>query len=365
MLSVGRPFVVARALALVVVLQAFSVSAAGPTSADENTITVTATQQGSDLAVSWTPVPQSQWPPSNTGGPWTGQVYFVSAWDMNAPGPRLVHFCNGTSALATATGQPRTTETNCVLRNLPLGKTYNVFVRSWVFNSGSNTGMAGWGDLWERGGITLCCSVPSSPRDLQVVESGSNALTAAWSPPAENGGASTVSYVATLNPGAQVCTTTATECRYTDLKPGVAYSVSLLSMNDAGRSAQVESAVATLRPPPLSAPRAVSVTAAAKSLRVTWSSPPRATGQVISRYIAKATPTGKSCATTKTSCTIAGVPGGRTYTVTVTLVSGDGVRTTSSASKPVTTPAIRKPIPRPAPAAPAPEEAAKPAAPVS
>ena len=367
MMSVGRPAAIAHsmalALALILGLQALSVAAAGASLADAKNITVTATQQGTDLFVSWTPVPPAQWPSSNLGGPWNAQSYYVSAWDMKATGKKLLYFCNGTTALETATGQPATAETSCVFRNLPLGKTYNVTVRSRVANASMNVA-AGFGDLWDRGGITLCCTVPSEPRDLRLVESGSSSLTAVWSPPVEVGGGSSVSYAATLSPSAQECTTSTTECRFTGLQPGVPYVVNVAAVNDAGRSAQAQSAATTLKPPPLGAPRAVRVAAAANGLRVSWSPPPRAAGQMISRYIAKATPTGKSCTTTKTSCTIDGVPGGRTYTVTVTLVGGDGAQATSSAAKPVTTPVISKPVPRPVPAPPA-QEAAKPAAPVS
>lgn len=351
-------------LVAAVVLQLLGVMAAGPSAGVDNNVTVTATQQGSDVLVTWTPVPESQWPPSNLGGPWTEQMFFVSAYDMNAQGKRVYYYCNGTSALEGSTGHPVSQGTSCVLRNLPLGRTYNVGVASRVSNAGGHTGQAGRGDLWNQGGITLCCSVPSAPRDVRLVDAGRNALNAVWSPSAESGGAASLSYVVTISPGAQECTTALLECHFTGLTSGVSYTVSARAVNQAGQSTAAESTAVQLRPPPVSAPRAVKVTLAATGLRVSWTPPRPVAGQRIARYVVKATPTGRTCTTTKTACTVAGLAAGRTYTVTVSAVDTDGVRVTSAASRPVTVPVAKKPRPAVAPSAPQ-QEAAKPIVPVS
>lgn len=342
-----------RIAAALLALQALALLNAGTSTAEDNNITVTAAQEGTDLVVSWTPVPPAKLPPSNAGGPWTAQVYYVWAWDMSNPTPDLYYLCDGTTRRPGQAGFPRTTETRCVMRQLPMGRTYNVFVRSWVYNDGTNTGMAGWGDLWAQGGVTMCCSIPSPPRDVRLIEAGRGAVSAVWSPSAETGGAASVTYAVTLNPGGRPCATSGTECLFSGLDAGVAFSASVRALNQAGSSEPVSSTAIELRPPPVSAPRDVKVTPAPAGLRVSWSSPRLASGQKVARYVAKATPTGRSCTTRRTSCTITGLGQGRTYTVTVTLLDTAGGRAASSASRSVTMPVATQPRPVQAPAAPA------------
>ena len=327
-------------------------------------ITVTATQQGSDILVSWTPVPEADWPPSNAGGPWTQQQYWVSAWDMNQARPRLSYYCDGSVRTEGSTGLPVTDGNSCTLRNLPLGRTYNVFVGSRVSNPGGFTNSAGSGDLSAQGGITLCCTVPSSPRDIQLVERGSGTLVAVWSAPNEKGAAAALEYRVTLDPGGRECRSQTTECVFPGVQSGRVYSASVRATNEAGTSEPAVSPAITLRAPPVSAPRSVRASATGDSLRVAWSAPRLSSGQTIARFVARATPSGKSCATTTTRCTITGLGEGRTYTVVVTAVQSDGQRAASRASRPATIPTAR--VPNPEPSQPTVvTETEKPAAPLS
>lgn len=338
-------------------------AALAPASA-AGSITVTATQQGNDIVVSWTPVPESEWPPSNAGGPWTMQQYWVSAWDVNQPRPRLYYYCDGSVRTEGSTGLPVTEGNSCTLRNLPLGRTYNVFVGSRVSNPGGHTNSAGSGDLSAQGGITLCCTVPSSPRDVQLVDRGSGTLAAVWSAPADTGGSLAVEYAVTLDPGGLECRSRTTECAFTGLQGGLRYSTSVRAINQAGTSEPGISAAVTLRAPPVSAPRSVKAAVAGNGLRVTWVPPRLSRGQAVARFVARATPSGRSCATTTRTCAITGLDEGRTYTVVVTAHESDGRRATSRASRPVTIP-LAKPA-RPAEAEPpAPAETPKPSAPLS
>lgn len=119
----------------------------------------------------------------------------------------------------------------------------------------------------------------------------------------------------------------------TGLTSGTAYTIYIRALNVYGPSPW--SAVAsftTLAPPPpapptpttSSAPLDVRATAADASLRATWSAPASQGSFPVTNYQATATPGGRSCITTATTCSIEGLTNGTAYTVTVRALSGAG-----------------------------------------
>jgi hypothetical protein len=94
------------------------------------------------------------------------------------------------------------------------------------------------------GGCAQCltiATVPSAPRNLAVV-SGSQALSAFWTAPIDNGGAAVTKYVVSAYRGAtfvksQEVTAPGTSTTLTGLANGVTYTVRVVAVNVAGNSA--------------------------------------------------------------------------------------------------------------------------------
>jgi Fibronectin type III domain len=81
-----------------------------------------------------------------------------------------------------------------------------------------------------------------------------------------------------------------------------------------------------------SSPLSVAASLLSNGVQVSWSVPLDDGGSPITSYTATASPGGASCTTTSTSCVIAGLLPGTTYSVTVTAANGVG---SSAASAPV------------------------------
>ena len=87
---------------------------------------------------------------------------------------------------------------------------------------------------------------------------------------------------------------------------------------------------------PASAPRDVVATAGDASASVTWSTPEWPGTFPITEYAVTATPSGRMCITSATTCTVNGLENGMTYTFTVRALTGAGWSPESAPSNAVT-----------------------------
>lgn len=261
-----------------------------------------------------------------------------------------------TSYLATATpGAGVTcisTGTYCDFLNLTPGTNYSVTV---VAVNAAGTGAS------SSSISSMPFTNPGAPTSVAAVADDGQVLVT-WAAPTSNGGSDITGYVATATLSTNVfsCSapSTATSCLIKGLTNGSKYSIKVSASNGAG--AGPESAVAgttTPRGVP-NAPTLVSVDPQNQSLVVKWraiSTNADNNGAAISKYIAKAMPSGQTCqvdgfttagngsSVANTTCTISGLTNGAIQSVTVTAVNEAG---TSASSNAIST------TPRSAPGAP-------------
>lgn len=199
-------------------------------------------------------------------------------------------------------------------------------------------GQATWLQTGTR--TTVPASVPSEPQDVSATAH-DRQVSVTWKPPAANGGAWIAGYTAVAAPGGRSCstatyldTTAATACTITGLTNGVTYQISVRAQNAAGLSDPALSGPVVLLTAP-GAPRAPIASPRSRALVAAWAGPLSNGGLAISRYVATASPGGRSCATAGArTCTITGLVNGMSYRVTVRAVNarGLGVASTSSAA---------------------------------
>lgn len=84
-------------------------------------------------------------------------------------------------------------------------------------------------------------------------------------------------------------------------------------------------------------PTGITAVAGLNSATISWKAPGDVRGNAITGYVATLKPGGAACAVTMTTCTIKGLAGGTTYSVTVIATTGLGLSTPSSAPVEVTT----------------------------
>lgn len=264
-----------------------------------------------------------------------------------------------TSYLATATpgvGVTCTsTGTYCDFLSLTPGTNYSVTV---VAVNAAGTGAA------SSSISSMPFTNPGAPNSVAAVADDGQVLVS-WAAPTSNGGSDITGYVATATQSTNVfsCSapSTATSCLIKGLTNGSKYSIKVSASNGAGSGPETSVATPTTPRGVPNAPTLVSVDPQNQSLVVKWraiSTTADNNGSVITRYIAKAMPSGQTCqvdgfTTTQgangpvtvanTTCTITGLTNGAIQSVTVTAVNEAG---TSVSSSPIST------TPRSAPGAP-------------
>ena len=193
----------------------------------------------------------------------------------------------------------------------------------------SNTAGSGESSL----GTTTFATLPDAPTAVTAATTAPGAAAVAWTAPGFDGYATITGYTATASPGGRTCATATTTCTITGLDSGTSYTFTVTSTNSAGTStaSAASSAVTTWSAP--GAPTAVTaVRSGSGELGVSWNAPSSNGGSAVTSYTATATPGGKSCTDTDTSCRITGLTNGTSYTVTVTAANAVGTGVASSAS---------------------------------
>ena len=227
--------------------------------------------------------------------------------------------------------------TSTVTATVVAGTTY------WIAVDGYGTAKGSVALNWNlaiSGGTVIA---PSAPLDV-TASAGNRTVTAAWSDPASNGGAAITRFTATASPGGATCTATypTRTCAITGLANGTAYTVTATATNAAGTSAASSptAAVTPFVPGAPGQPTAVVARPRNTALGVEWTAPGFDGGSAITGYTATASPGGRTCTATTTTCVISGLANGTAYTVTVRAANALGTSAASAASAPATPAAV-------------------------
>ncbi|MDO8209107.1 fibronectin type III domain-containing protein [Conexibacter sp. CPCC 206217] len=168
--------------------------------------------------------------------------------------------------------------------------------------------------------VTPARTVPSAPTDPQATSEGTTA-TVRWGAPADDGGAAITSYVVTASSG-QRCTATAPArtCDVSGLAKGRGVTFTVVAVNAIGESVASEPSNETIPATPPDPPTAVRASTNGTTATVSWTAPTDDGGIPINRYTATAVEdSALTCRVDPpaTSCDVAGLTPGTSYTFTV------------------------------------------------
>lgn len=176
---------------------------------------------------------------------------------------------------------------------------------------------------------------PGSPLAVAAV-AGDTDATISWSPPTITGSSPITGYTVTAAPGGQTCSALAptTSCSIAGLTNGTAYSFSVAAYSQAGSSApSLPSSSVTPGFAP-GAPTDVTATSGVLSAGVSWAAPGSIGSSPIIGYTVTAAPGGRTCSALapSTSCIVAGLSAGTSYSFTVTAENANGTGSSSASS---------------------------------
>ena len=223
--------------------------------------------------------------------------------------------------------------TSCVVTGLTNGVTYSFTVVAVNASGGSVPTSAG---------SVTPSTAAGAPTSISVV-AGNQQVAVSWSPPVDNGGAPITSYLVTASPGGASCTWLSgpLSCTITGLTNGVAYTLSVVAINQsgAGTSGAPPGSYTPQNTP--SAPTGILVTPGVTSVLVTWSAP--TAGVAVTGYVVTASPGGATCTpspATSLSCSFTNLTPGTTYTFSVVASSAYGMGPASMPSASVLMPVV-------------------------
>jgi len=225
------------------------------------------------------------------------------------------------------------TSTSCTFPGLANGTTYTFTVTA-TNRVGTGAGAS----------VSVTpATVPDAPTNVTATSNNDATSTITWSAPLTNGGAPVGSYTVSVSPSVPVppacLATTALTCTITGLTNGTTYSFTVTAANriGAGAGASTTATPGTVPSAPLD-PLATSYNDS--SSVVTWSTPATNGGYTNLTYQVTVsplvtTPAGLTslaacAATTSTTCTIAGLTNGTTYTFTIAATNVVGVGPSAS-----------------------------------
>ena len=175
----------------------------------------------------------------------------------------------------------------------------------------------------------MATSVPAAPTVSSPTRPASGQLTWNWSPNSD-GGSPITSYTWSGACSGSGDVTTAT-C--SNLTGGSNYTLTVSATNAIGASDTSSSSLTALTVPGLATELAAQ-SGLDRAIALSWKAPSRTGGTPILSYTATASPGGRSCSSTGTSCSVTGLTNGQSYTFTVvaTNAMGDGAASQMSSS---------------------------------
>jgi hypothetical protein len=178
---------------------------------------------------------------------------------------------------------------------------------------------------------------PQAPGTVTATAGNAQVVVGWHAPSAAVSNAQVTGYVVAGSPGGG-CTapSAATQCTVTGLTNGTSYTFTVVATSASGPSPASEASPAVVPAGPPGQPTGVAATPGDAQAMVSWNAPANG-GSVITGYSVLSTPQNLTCTTTTaTSCAVAGLTNGTTYTFAVTAINGIGPGVPSSPSNAVT-----------------------------
>lgn len=202
---------------------------------------------------------------------------------------------------------------------------------------------------WNKEGstvVTVCCAVPSEPREVQVVDNGAGRATVSWQPSTQFGGADAVTYKAIVPETQYSCETAENSCTMTGLPYGMRIVARVTAKNQAGPGPSAESTAILMKAPTPNAPRAVTAKRNGTAAQITWQAPAGTAARDLKRYQVRSSPLGPTCtARTVRGCQVKGLTPGTRYSFTVRAVGVEKPGPWSQPSPLIEVPTLVAPIP--------------------
>lgn len=182
---------------------------------------------------------------------------------------------------------------------------------------------------------------PAAPLSPKAEATTDRNVTVAWEAPTDDGGNVITGYTITERGTGRSFNTSADSRSFTVPHENPSASASFIyevtARNAAGPSDAAATSPISIAAAAPSAPRTVTAAPGDSQLIVAWDAPLKDGGDPVARYVATASPGGKTCeSSTADGCTITGLDNGQSYTVNVTATNTAGTSAASTASAPAT-----------------------------
>lgn len=312
----------------------------GLTNGDSYTFTVTATNSASLTSA-----------PSSSSAPVTPSTVPGAPTSLSTStgnGTITVSFSppvsNGGSAITgyavTSPGTSGCTTTgpngsSCTVTGLAGGTSYTFTVTA------SNINGAGPGATITATAI----STPSAPQSFTVSPNGAGSVSASWTAPSSNGGATITSYYAYANGTSSSCTTSGTSCSMSGLANGSTYTFYVYATNSVGNGASASTSATTYSAP--ATPYLSSSSPSTSSITFTFANTSNGGGSSQTWYLSgTCSGSGSDSGSNSFSVTCSGLASGTTYSesaYTISqfgVVSGTGSGSATTTVTPPSTPSV-------------------------
>ena len=231
------------------------------------------------------------------------------------------------------------TATTCLIPGLERGRNYEVSLTVANAERESPT---------TKVNVSLPVTPPGAPTNGRVrLTSGTSAIVS-WQAPTDTGGKPINTYKAIAAPSGKSCTSVTTHCAILGLAADTKYVYTVTAANVVGRGASSTPIVAGRLLTADTAPSNLKVTLQSDSAKLTWTKPANTGDGKTIEYVTTASPSGRTCRSVKTTCTIRGLQPGATYVFSAQAINTTGAgRIAKSIATLLPIPQVAPPAPKP------------------